>query len=223
MRRFLGLLAMMLLMGTLALPAGAAVFYINDFESTPANWLEWSLPIQATTPIGARKFLGIFDNDTATLTLSGLPAHTNATVSFDLFILESWDGNNTGYGPDYWKVSYDGTTLLNTTFQIESFGQQSYPGNYFSSNLPRQGAAENNSLGYTGWGDSVYQLSFTFPHSGSSLVLDFQGYNLQGWPDEGWGLDNFRVDITPVPLPPAMLLLGSGLLGLVGWRRLRKE
>jgi hypothetical protein len=27
----------------------------------------------------------------------------------------------------------------------------------------------------------------------------------------------------PVPLPPTMLLLGSGLLGLVGWRRFRKS
>jgi uncharacterized membrane protein len=27
---------------------------------------------------------------------------------------------------------------------------------------------------------------------------------------------------TPVPLPPNVLLLGSGLLGLVGWRRYRK-
>jgi hypothetical protein len=26
----------------------------------------------------------------------------------------------------------------------------------------------------------------------------------------------------PVPLPPTVLLLGSGLLGLVGWRRFRK-
>jgi probable HAF family extracellular repeat protein len=28
--------------------------------------------------------------------------------------------------------------------------------------------------------------------------------------------------LTPVPLPPTVLLLGSGLLGLAGWRRLKK-
>ena len=30
---------------------------------------------------------------------------------------------------------------------------------------------------------------------------------------------NFRGEQAVVPVPPSMLLLGSGLLGLVGWRR----
>jgi hypothetical protein len=34
-------------------------------------------------------------------------------------------------------------------------------------------------------------------------------------------LDN--VQLSAVPLPPGVFLLGSGLLGLVGWRRFRKS
>jgi hypothetical protein len=33
--------------------------------------------------------------------------------------------------------------------------------------------------------------------------------------------DNITVQTSAVPLPPSVLLLGSGLLGLVGWRRFR--
>lgn len=33
----------------------------------------------------------------------------------------------------------------------------------------------------------------------------------------------YSVEGTAVPVPPTMLLLGSGLLGLVGWRKLRKS
>jgi hypothetical protein len=33
---------------------------------------------------------------------------------------------------------------------------------------------------------------------------------------------SYRVETNPVPLPPTVFLLGSGLLGLAGWRRLKK-
>ncbi len=37
------------------------------------------------------------------------------------------------------------------------------------------------------------------------------------------GSEAFTVYGTPVPVPPSAFLLGSGLLGLAGWRRLRKS
>jgi hypothetical protein len=37
------------------------------------------------------------------------------------------------------------------------------------------------------------------------------------------GVAFFRVDANAAPLPPSAWLLGSGLLGLVGWRRFRKS
>jgi hypothetical protein len=47
-------------------------------------------------------------DETVTLTLNGLAPHTLATVSFDLCVLKSWDGNNPNYGPDRWTVSVRG-------------------------------------------------------------------------------------------------------------------
>ena len=43
--------------------------------------------------------------------------------------------------------------------------------------------------------------------------------NTTQWP----AVDNFYVGLAAVPVPPTVLLLGSGLLGLVGWRRFRKS
>jgi hypothetical protein len=34
--------------------------------------------------------------------------------------------------------------------------------------------------------------------------------------------ENVRLNATPVPVPPAVLLLGSDLIGLIGIRRFRK-
>jgi len=177
-------------------------FYFNDFEGIVGD--EWSSSKTDETPAGARRFLGQFGDENVTLTLRDLPAHTEVTVSFELFILRSWDGNNQIHGPDVWQLKVDrGPTLLHTTFanvppDIKDFNQ-AYPGDYPGGDyLPYTGAAEIKTLGYTEIPapapDSVYRLSFTFAHTASILGLDFSGQGLQGIQDESWGLDNVKVE-----------------------------
>jgi hypothetical protein len=174
--------------------------YFNDFEDIVGA--EWSSGKTDVTPsVRARFFLGQFGNETITLTLSDLPTHTQVTVSFDLFILRSWDGNNQIYGPDIWQLKVDeGQTLLHTTFanappDLVDF-MQAYPGAYPDHDyLPYTGAAEIKTLGYTDAPDSVYHLSYSFDHTASILSLDFSGQGLQGIKDESWGLDNVEVMI----------------------------
>jgi len=190
-------------------PPKPQVAYNNNFEGAVGEG--WSNTSTDTTPSG-RIFLGRFGNDTVSLTLTGLPDHTDVTVSFDLFIIGAWDGNRTdnGLGPDLWTVSVrGGLTLIQTTFgngDPNSVYRQSYPGWYPDAQNPkRSGAEENNTLGYpdpsgfTPIQDSVYQLSFKFSHSASTLTLDFAGAGLQSLDDESWGLDNLRVVVETSP------------------------
>lgn len=213
-------------------PANATVVYSNDFETSFGS--EWSSSsghaLIISTTFSNRHFLGEdfvygIGNDTVSLTRSGLPDHTQMKVSFDLYIIQSWDGNMTGvYGPDYWRFTIDSNPVLTTTFRnTDYYGgeySQSYPENYYAVYEPRTGASETNTLGYPLYGDSVYRLEFTCLHSASSAVLQFTASGLQNIDDESWGIDNVQVEV--VPLPSTLLLLGSGLLGLAGWRKLQK-
>jgi hypothetical protein len=135
---------------------------------------------------------------TIRLTLRDLPPHSTLKVSFDLYVLKSWDGNSPRYGPDRWSLDVaGGPVLLDTTFsdnpKVSTEGSdQDYPK---PASPPRTGAAVTNSLGYRFFGDSTYPLAFTFAHDAKELTLNFRSslFEGKGTADESWGLDNIRV------------------------------
>ena len=156
----LSILAMLTFMIVISQPASADYTYFNAFEGNPATWTEWQIVnpvspiVKATTPSG-RNFLGRdpyygFGNETAVLTLPAVPAGSLVTVDFELFIILTWDGNNSGggAGPDFWKLSTgDGQVLLNTTFYSATVGRQSYPDNYYSDHPGTTGSSAGSFLG----------------------------------------------------------------------------
>ena len=198
-----------------------AAEYSNDFETAQAG-REWSSSRTETTPSG-RKFLGRFVNNAAVkLSLGkgspvwpgGLPKHRSVTVSFDLFVIHSWDGEKYR---DKWSLRVeDGPMLVHTSFANPLNGTapnpQSFPAPAGKAMFPaRTGAAEVNALGYWNiaprrFGDSVYRLRYTFPHVGDSLAFNFAADGYTGKPrrglaDESWGLDNVSVRISDEAVP----------------------
>jgi hypothetical protein len=188
--------------------AAAQTIYSNDFESSVGS--EWSTTTTDVTPVGNRHFLGQFGSETTTLTLpaANIPTGTAAvTLSFDLFVIRTWDGNDTGSGsgPDRWSLTLgNGMALLDTTFSNNhpnsGFAGQAYPGVFGSGQFaPQTGASEINTLGFLSGNDefdSVYHLSFTFSYTGGDLVLRFAGALTTPGLDESWGLDNVQITST---------------------------
>ena len=204
--------------------------YFNDFEGAVSGW---SNPAKSLTPSGSRGFLGEFGNETVSLPLANLPGHDTITISFDLYVIRSWDGNimTPGVGPDIWSTGmlHDGMdehTFLATTFSNQPSSHtrsQSFPLAYGDGSSPMYaGAMEVNSLGYQHLEyslSSVYHMEFTMEHMGSNAEFWFRATGLQHLADESWGLDNVRVSVSGVPAPGALALLGIG--GLVMGRRRR--
>jgi len=166
-------------------------FYANDFEESAGP--EWSENSIAITPAGNRRFLGTFSNATVSLVLTGLPVHNQLTISMDLLVIGTWQGNA---GPDTWQFGVTGgPTLMHTTFNTIAVadGRQAYPDAYPGGvHLPHSGAAEIGTLGYA-YGD-VYNLRVAFPHTGSTVAFNFSA----GGHDPAthlWGIDSVAVQV----------------------------
>ena len=187
--------------------APALFDYVSTFE-TPAG-PEWSPRTTSVTPVGARKFLGEFGNQTVRLTLTNLPPHSAALISFDFLAIRTWDGNTTasGIGPDIFNLQVvGGSALLRTTFHTGHPGSiangQAYPGAYPGSTYAAlTGASEVRTLGYTFGGnfDAVFPLAFTFSHASNDLALNFSASGLEILANESWGLDNVHVTLLDAP------------------------
>ncbi|WP_217359757.1 dockerin type I domain-containing protein, partial [Dolichospermum sp. UHCC 0352] len=148
--------------------------YSNDFESDSVTG--WSSSTRSTTPVGSRNFLGEFGNDTVSLALNDVALNGSVTVEFDLFIINSWDGNGSfAAGPDEFTVNTsDGQTLLNTTFAKYPGQLQSYPGAGQSGQYTIDSVElGNTNAGYNGY---VYVTSYTDGDTGYGTTTNLYNY-----------------------------------------------
>lgn len=221
--------------------AQTTTVYSNDFSAGAGS--EWSPSTTDTTPgtlaHPADAFLGQFGNQTTTLSLTGLATHSQVTVTFDLYMIRTMDGNGPE-GPDSWTLTENGSTLIATNFatatglgQTQDFGGPDGSGGYLTGGhyAPFTGATEVATLGFLNGSfveDAVFPLSFTFADASSSLNFNFIGGQNQGIDDESWGLDNVVVKTISSPVPEASttasfgLLLALGLGGLIVTARRKK-
>ncbi len=148
--------------------------------------------VQSITGFGSR----FFQNDTGgqwQIALSGLAAHTSATISVSLAFLDSWDSTDGNPAPDYLIWSIDGVDIASLTTNNASGSVVDFAG----GTVLQSGNVWDGS----GYSDRIVDMSTStlanFSHSGSTLTfgLRFGGAGFQGGPDESWGFDNLRISI----------------------------
>jgi hypothetical protein len=169
----------------------------------------------------ANRFIGRIDNHQVNLIVPN--GGSTFDVSYDLYIIGSWDGDGKQsgkqFGVDIWEnsIACSSTgpsvlTLIRTTFSNQKAVQQSYPNNYGTgggNNKAGAGAYAADALGYKldptsntpvfqSYGDTWYKLHFSGANPcgpGSAIFLRWSVPNatLQSNYDESWGVDNVHI------------------------------
>ena len=185
----------------------------------------WSEPAVGGTTDG-KQFHGPFGNQTVSLTLDRLPRHRWVKLSFDLYVVGSWDGSSPVWGPDLWSLSVRGAQRL-IFASLCGWGyagndEQSYPDDYPQAIHPAwTGVLARNVVDIK---DSeppkngVYKVEVLFPHTADRLILDFAG-SYQDLPKElqVWGIGNVEAHA----LSDATLTDADALPGL--WEELARH
>ena len=169
----------------------SAESYSTKFESEVGE--EWS--IRSTMHIEKQRntFLGRFSNDEVTLTLYK-PSDGYIRISFDLLVIDSWDGMSTEWGPDLWRMTINGKTILEKSFRNNKReNSQSIFVGYPEGHPGNSGGGRVFNIGDDSWEDWVIRFSRRVWAPEGDLIITFSGVGLQGVPDESWGLDNLTV------------------------------
>lgn len=137
------------------------------------------------------------------------------------------EGNNTHYFTQYprnnggWTSgALTITSLESSTFSLEGFDVGQHPGSWVTADQLVEviGTRIDNSTVIGSF--STWDTSHSFGDDWSSLAaLTFSNLGVQGY----ISIDNIALAPSSVPLPPAIWLFGSGLLGLLVSMRKDKQ
>lgn len=191
--------------------AEAGVVSFEDFESGASGWSN-SITEDSGHP-AFTSFLGRFGGTggvqavTKTYALSG--DELEATIQFDLYEIDSWDG-------EYFRVYINDTQVANDLLTWQGFDDPPNATPLF----PATSGGMGNYI-YSTWNDQSLRYTFTIPTSATSIKLGFGSTLNSGLADESWGIDNVLVT-EYIPEPCTFALTALGLSALAAHVRRRR-
>lgn len=193
------------------------VVYFNDFEEGDLSGISNGV-IRA---FNDEQVIGNYNKSGFTLKLNDLPKHSVISITTNLYIHDSWDGNQAfPGGPDIWGIRVDEWVSIRNKLAEElifetSFSnsvcnevfclRQSFPDQHEGLFNPRSGALNTQLPGICQLinepnGTTLYRIEKVFPHKGQSLAVQFydrleQSNSQDQGCDESWSIGELEVGI----------------------------
>jgi hypothetical protein len=191
---------------------GEIEVYSNDFEDGNLS----GIANGNISSFAGTNVLGMYNAGGFDLTINDLPSHSLVDITFDLYIHDSWDGNQQALdgliGPDIWQLKIDDKSYINTTFSNGDClpgnfcPPQSYPADYpNNNNNPKSGASEINLPGVCSQvamsnGSTLYKIHKRIDHKANRILIQgldklVQRNVTNPKCDESWSVDNIHVKV----------------------------
>nr|AAZ94627.1 granule tip protein 1 [Tetrahymena thermophila] len=148
-------------------------FSQDSFKSDASSWTVVNVSPAFTTCGDGNKIFGGFNSmgrdSIVSKTYNNLPSHYGVLFAFDLWLIDSPDGN------DYVQVIVDG--------QISRFYRPDW--NY--------GDPQNFLCGVQGWSERIVKINLFVPHKGPSINIALRGVFDEAKDNESFGFRNLRI------------------------------
>jgi hypothetical protein len=220
---FLILMGLALLGMSMPSPSQAIIMVTTRAGIMQTDYTDWGQfgPQFTTVPSGS----------VATSNGGGVLTTVSTSGMADMYIYiqsSGWAGNFSPGDNLLWTGSNDDSLILQFSKGLAGVGAQVQRDYYygFTGTIQAYGST-NNLLGTfteAGYSDGAADNSAIFLGVRDSTADIFKiVYTVSGTSGLGFAINQLAMSNIPVPLPPSVLLLGSGLLGLLGLRRFRKH
>jgi len=197
--------------------------FSSDISADP-----WQAPVGIKVVEGGPSFLGPFGKQTVHLRLGSpgttaatgglplglLPAHDTVRLTFDLYVLGSWDGHAATDGSTYQSMPDTWTWGVPEIEEGNSYSFSNCPEDVqtwpepFTAGIPNATKPAKNGAASTATvisttdtcGDATYHVTFTFAHHTGTIDVVFLGnpneyLGSQDLANESWGLDNVKIEL----------------------------
>ena len=159
----------------------------ENFESGATGWSD-----NTTTNGGSilTNFLGRHSQEAGaqltskTYNLSGMQDYV--TISFDMYEIDSWDGEN-------FYIYIDNLVAYNVSLSQSTLNSPADGSSGAVSWLVQETTTSNVNFVFGGWVDQTYHYELRILSTASTIKLGFSSTLNQGVTDEAWGVDNVRV------------------------------